>query len=84
MNPSNEDKTFSKRIFEIFVSVAIGGIIANITFIIISIVSYVLSVSSSPVLSKLSLVVAILMAIISGVLGFKKMHQYLQKDVQNL
>ncbi len=84
MNPSNEDKTFSKRIFEIFVSVAIGGIIANIVFVIISIVSYVLSVSSSPILSKMSLAVAILTAIISGAVGFKKMHKYLQKEVQNI
>ena len=79
MNPSNEDSTSSKRMIEIFVSVAIGAIVANVVFIVISFVSHLLSFSSSPVLSKLSLAVALLLAITSGVLGFKKMHQHLQK-----
>ncbi len=80
MNPSNEDGSFSKRIIEIFVSVAIGAIAANIVFVIISFVSYLLSFSSSPMLSKLSLTVAILLAITSGILAFKKMHKHLQKE----
>ena len=80
MNPSNEDSTSSKRIIENFVSVAIGAIVANIVFVAISFVFYLLSFSSSPILSKLSLAVAILLAITSGVLVFKKMHKHLQKE----
>lgn len=80
MNPSSEDRAFSKRVIEIFVSGAVGAIVANIVFIIISFVSYLLPFSSSPVFSKLSLAVAILLAITAGVLVFKKMHKHLQKD----
>lgn len=79
MHPSSEDSTFSKRVIEIFVSGAIGAIAANIVFVIVSFASYLLSFSTSPLLSKLSLVVAILLAITAGVVAFKKMHRHLQK-----
>ena len=82
MNPANEERPFSKRVIEIFVSGAIGAIIANVVFVIVSFASYLLSFSSSPILSKLSLAVAILLAITAGVLAFKKMHKHLQKEVK--
>lgn len=80
MTPSNKDRPFSNRIIEIFVSVAVGTIVANIVFVIISFGSYLLSFPSSPILSKLSLAVAIILAITSGSLVFKKMHKHLQKE----
>lgn len=80
MNQANEENNFSKRVIEIFVSVAIGAIAANIVFVIISFASYLLSFSSSPLLGKLSLAVAISLAITAGVLVFKKMANHLQKN----
>ena len=80
MNPANNDETFSKRMIEIFVSVAVGAIAANIVFVIVSFFSHLLTFSSSPILSKLSLSVAIVLAITAGVLVFKKMRTHLQKE----
>ena len=80
MNPANEESAFSKRVIKNFVSVAVGAIAANIVFVIISFASYLLSFSTSPILSKVSLAVAILLALTAGVPVFRKMHHHLQKE----